>query len=263
MILQNTPAEPPSGTKTGSSRPSSCRTPTCKDVMTVLRSLLATRFIAANERLNAIVMLDSVEKVKVAERHHPAGRQGQGRSRHRRRTAGDQHIANSRTSGISLDANTPRHPARHRRRGRAAQDVGRRIAESEQLGADRARLPVRLREEGRPTRRRWRSRRSGSPKAKRASFSIGDRVPIPVTSFNTANTAGSNVVPITSYQYQNVGIQVDITPRVHHNEEISLDLEHRGQRPERPDRRASRSSAAATSRPASACATARPTSSPA
>ena len=46
-----------------------------------------------------------------------------------------------------------------------------------------------------------------------------------MTSFNTANTAGSNVVPITSYQYQNVGIQVDITPRVHHNEEISLDLE--------------------------------------
>ena len=33
----------------------------------------------------------------------------------------------------------------------------------------------------------------------RARLRIGDRVPVPVTSFNTANTVGSNVVPITSY----------------------------------------------------------------
>ena len=53
---------------------------------------------------------------------------------------------------------------------------------------------------------------------------IGDRVPIPVTSFNTANTVGGNIVPITSFQYQDVGITINIEPRVHHNKEVTLKL---------------------------------------
>jgi general secretion pathway protein D len=58
----------------------------------------------------------------------------------------------------------------------------------------------------------------------KASLMIGDQVPIPVTSFNTSNTVGGNVVPITSFQYRDVGIQIDVEPRVHHNHEITLDL---------------------------------------
>ena len=53
---------------------------------------------------------------------------------------------------------------------------------------------------------------------------IADRVPIPVTSFNTANTVGGNIVPLTSFQYQDVGITIEIKPRVHHNNEISLEI---------------------------------------
>ena len=56
----------------------------------------------------------------------------------------------------------------------------------------------------------------------KASLVIGDRQPIPTTTFNTANTVGSNVVPITSFQYQDVGIKIDVEPRVHHNREITL-----------------------------------------
>jgi general secretion pathway protein D len=58
----------------------------------------------------------------------------------------------------------------------------------------------------------------------KASLLIGDQVPIPVTSFNTSGTIGSNVVPITAFQYRDVGITIEVEPRVHHNREITLDL---------------------------------------
>ncbi|HKQ63165.1 MAG TPA: secretin N-terminal domain-containing protein, partial [Candidatus Polarisedimenticolaceae bacterium] len=56
----------------------------------------------------------------------------------------------------------------------------------------------------------------------KAEILIGDRVPIPTTSFNTSQTVGGNIVPITSFTYQNVGITVQIEPRVHHNKEVTL-----------------------------------------
>ena len=59
----------------------------------------------------------------------------------------------------------------------------------------------------------------------KASLHIGDRVPIPVTSFNTGyQGAPGSVTPITSFQYQDIGIRLDITPRIHHNRQVSLEL---------------------------------------
>ncbi|MDX1632789.1 MAG: cohesin domain-containing protein, partial [Thermoanaerobaculia bacterium] len=58
----------------------------------------------------------------------------------------------------------------------------------------------------------------------KGSLHIGDRIPIPTTSFNTSNVAGSNIVPVTSFQYTDIGIKINIEPRVHHNLEISLKL---------------------------------------
>jgi general secretion pathway protein D len=58
----------------------------------------------------------------------------------------------------------------------------------------------------------------------KAQLIIGDKTPIPTTTFNTATTAGTNIVPITSFQYQDVGIKIDVEPRVHHNKEITLKL---------------------------------------
>ncbi len=58
----------------------------------------------------------------------------------------------------------------------------------------------------------------------KAQLLIGDKVPIPVTSFNSSNVSGSNVVPITSYQYQDIGIKIEVEPRVHHNKEVTLKL---------------------------------------
>ena len=59
----------------------------------------------------------------------------------------------------------------------------------------------------------------------KAQLIIGDRVPIPVSTYNTTQSVGQiGVVPITSFQYQDVGIKLDIEPRVHHNKEVSLKL---------------------------------------
>ena len=58
----------------------------------------------------------------------------------------------------------------------------------------------------------------------KAQLIIGDKVPIPTTTFNTGTTVGGNIVPVTSFQYQDVGIKIDVEPRVHHNKEITLKL---------------------------------------
>jgi general secretion pathway protein D len=58
----------------------------------------------------------------------------------------------------------------------------------------------------------------------KAQLVIGERQPIPVTTINTTQSIGGNVVPITSFQYQDVGIKIDMEPRVHHNKEVTLKL---------------------------------------
>ena len=53
---------------------------------------------------------------------------------------------------------------------------------------------------------------------------FGDRVPIPVTTFAPIATGGTPQQPITSYQYENIGVNIEITPRTHHNDDVSLAL---------------------------------------
>lgn len=54
---------------------------------------------------------------------------------------------------------------------------------------------------------------------------LGDKVPFPRTSFVPFAAGGLDQQPITSYDLQEVGIEVTITPQVHHNGEITLDLD--------------------------------------
>lgn len=54
---------------------------------------------------------------------------------------------------------------------------------------------------------------------------LGDKVPFPRTSFVPYASGGLEQQPITSYDLQDVGIEVTITPQVHHNGEIGLDLD--------------------------------------
>jgi general secretion pathway protein D len=55
-----------------------------------------------------------------------------------------------------------------------------------------------------------------------ASARFGDRVPVPVTQFLPIASGGLNQQPITSYQYENIGVNIDITPRTHHDDAVTL-----------------------------------------
>jgi len=57
-----------------------------------------------------------------------------------------------------------------------------------------------------------------------AQAQFGDRVPLPVTTFSPIAPGGVNQQPITSFNYENIGVNIDITPRTHMNNEVTLAL---------------------------------------
>src|SRR5204863_1316739 len=57
-----------------------------------------------------------------------------------------------------------------------------------------------------------------------ASARFGEEVPVPTTTFAPIAAGGINTQPITSFTYRNVGVNIDITPRIHHDDEVSLAL---------------------------------------
>jgi len=66
----------------------------------------------------------------------------------------------------------------------------------------------------------------------KATLHIGQRIPVPVTTipgYNPGGVGGTGannglVANYTSFQYQDVGIKVEMEPRVHHNREVTLKL---------------------------------------
>jgi general secretion pathway protein D len=57
-----------------------------------------------------------------------------------------------------------------------------------------------------------------------AQARFGDQVPVPVTTFSPLAGGGIAQQPVTSYEYKNVGVNIDLTPRVHQDGEITLSL---------------------------------------
>ena len=57
-----------------------------------------------------------------------------------------------------------------------------------------------------------------------AQARFGERVPITVTQFAPLAAGGVNTQAIESFVYENIGVNIDITPRTHHNDEVSLAL---------------------------------------
>ena len=57
-----------------------------------------------------------------------------------------------------------------------------------------------------------------------AQAKFGQRVPVPITTFAPVAAGGVNQQPITSFVYENIGVNIDITPRTHHDDEVSLAL---------------------------------------
>ncbi len=192
-----------------------------KDAVQLLRSLISARNIAANEQLNAITIRDTADKVKIAQRII------QTIDKARSEVVVDIELiqVNStkmRNLGISFSSNQ--------------------ISQSLDLGKD---VPIRFSDLQHLNQGSWSftipsilydflktnsdAQLLAKPELRitegeKAKLRIGDQVPIPVTTFNTNQTVGGNVVPITSFTYKDVGINIDIEPRVHHNKEITLKL---------------------------------------
>jgi len=194
-----------------------------KDVLTLLRSLIGAKNVATNEQLNAVTIRDTADKVKIAQRIIEA-------------------IDKSRSEVVIdvelVEVNT----TKLRQLGVSLSQY--QVTQSIDLGED---APIRLSDLRNLTSESWvltipsiiydfvkantDAQLLAKPQVRisegeKGKIHIGDRVPIPVTSFNTSNTVGGGtIVPITSFQYQDVGIKLDLEPRVHHNKEITLKLQ--------------------------------------
>jgi len=193
-----------------------------KDVMTIIRSLISAKNVAANEQLNAIVLRDTADKVKVAEQIILTN------DKARAEVVIDVELLQINTTklqnlGLSLSNNQITASL-----DLGGADVPLRVSDIEFLNANNWVLTI-------PNfifdflKTSTDAQLLAQPKLRitegeKATLTIGDRVPIPTTTFNTSNVAGTNIVPITSFQYQDVGIKIDIEPRVHHNNQVSLQL---------------------------------------
>jgi len=59
----------------------------------------------------------------------------------------------------------------------------------------------------------------------KATLRIGDRVPIATGSFQTGVVAAGSVSPVsTQFQYLDVGVNIDITPHIHSDKEVTLKM---------------------------------------
>jgi general secretion pathway protein D len=57
-----------------------------------------------------------------------------------------------------------------------------------------------------------------------AQARFGEKVPVPQATFTPIATGGTPQQPIVSYQYETIGVNIAITPRTHHDDDVTLDL---------------------------------------
>jgi type II secretory pathway component GspD/PulD (secretin) len=56
------------------------------------------------------------------------------------------------------------------------------------------------------------------------NLNLGDQIPVPATVFTPVAGGGANVNPLTSFNYKDVGVNVQVTPRVTFEGDVILDL---------------------------------------
>jgi general secretion pathway protein D len=194
-----------------------------KDMLGIVRGVVQIKSVTPNEQLNAIIMRDSADKVKVAEKIIETN---------------DKSRAEVVVDVELLQINS----SRLRQLGMELSEYS--IGQKLDLGGEDT--PIRVSDLSGINQSNWILtlptflynfvKTSGDAQllakpqlritdGEKANLVIGDRVPIPLTTFNTQNVGGAGgIVPITSFQYQDVGIRIDIEPRVHHNQEVTLKL---------------------------------------
>jgi general secretion pathway protein D len=69
------------------------------------------------------------------------------------------------------------------------------------------------------------SPRLRAAEGKKTTLKVGTEVPVPVTTFTSAQpNIGGTFAPATSFQYRNVGVNLELTPKVNANGDILLEL---------------------------------------
>ncbi len=58
----------------------------------------------------------------------------------------------------------------------------------------------------------------------KVTLKIGNKVPIPQTTFSPIAAGGLNIQPVTSFQYQDVGIIMEMEPRINSKDEVTLKI---------------------------------------
>jgi general secretion pathway protein D len=214
-----------------------------KDMLTILRSLIDARKIATNEQLNAIILRDTADKVKVAQRIIEANDKSKAEvvvdiellqiNSGRLRDLGVN--LSSYQIGQTLDFGTSGSTTG----GSGGTTGGTGTASTAPAGVRLSDLPFINQSNWLLTlpsfvynfvKQNTDAQLLAKPQLRitegeKANLTIGDRRPIPLTTFNTQNAGNAGgIVPITSFQYQDVGIKIEIEPRVHHNQEVTLKL---------------------------------------
>ena len=69
-----------------------------------------------------------------------------------------------------------------------------------------------------------RSLSCGGTEGQTLTLNLGDEIPVPSTVFGAAAPGGISSIPISSFNYRAVGVNVEMTPRVTYEGEIVLDL---------------------------------------
>ncbi len=200
-----------------------------KDVDKLLRSLIEARRLSTNEQLNAITLRDTADKVAIAEKLIAVNDKAKAEVLvdvelllMARRN--DSNLGTSLSSyAFTLGLDTAAVSGTEGQNGSLYLDQIKDISRGDwfvnipsvviNLAKSSGNAEVLAQPQLRIT------------EGEKASLHIGDRVPIPVTSFNTGyQGAPGSVTPITSFQYQDIGIKIDVEPRVHHNREVTLKL---------------------------------------
>jgi general secretion pathway protein D len=195
-----------------------------KEVVDLLRIVVDVRQIKELTGLNAVALQDSPEHIAAAARLITAIDKARPEvvidvevlevDRSRLREYGLQ-IASPGSDGISgsIDAN---------RDGLTLQDLSN-LTRSDVLITGLPAIYYRLLKNDSNTRILANPQlRTSEGMAAQARF--GEEVPVPVTTFAPIAAGGINQQPITSYNYRNIGVNIDITPRTHHDDDVSLTL---------------------------------------
>jgi general secretion pathway protein D len=192
-----------------------------KDVQSLLRTMLDARKLVQNNQLNAITIRDTPNKVAIAEKIIEANDKAKAEL-----IVDVELLEISRTISKTIGVNIT--PKQYTIKWTGPGDIPlNNLGLLKQLGLytlgpiPQVTLDFLKSDSGTRTIAKPQLRVTEGEKA---NLHIGDSVPIPTTTFNTTGTVGGSVVPITSFTYQEVGIVIEIEPRVHHNREVTLKL---------------------------------------